>query len=212
MVSGGNLFLGGGGDLDVSAGLDKLFFSNFSSHSHLLYIPIALPRINNSDWFYSLVTRYSSVPIANIDTLFIDDKIMSLSKYDGIYIGGGNTYRLLDCVVKTGLNFKLCQFLSEGKFVYGGSAGAIIFGKTIATVAKKERQNYRYDIGLNFCNNKSFTCHYKEENFQIYKNISNILKTDLIAIPEDGGVIYNYNHELVCKIGNVVEFKYSFYM
>ena len=133
----GNLFLGGGGGIDDSASLDKLFFSNFSTHSNILYIPVASSKINNSDWFYSLVIKYSNISISNIDTLFIDDKIMSLSKYDGIYIGGGNTYRLLDYVVKTGLNFKLCQFLRSNKFIYGGSASAIIFGKTIATVAKK---------------------------------------------------------------------------
>ena len=209
MISSGNLFLGGGGGIDDSASLDKLFFSNFSTHSNILYIPVASSKINNSDWFYSLVIKYSNISISNIDTLFIDDKIMSLSKYDGIYIGGGNTYRLLDYVVKTGLNFKLCQFLRSNKFIYGGSAGAIIFGKTIATVAKKEKQNYKYDIGLNFCNNKSFICHYKNDDSQVCRGISNNLRTDLIAIPENGGLIYNYNHELVSKIGNVVEFKYS---
>ena len=73
---------------------------------------------------------------------------------------------------------------------------------------KKERQNYKYDIGLNFCNDKSFICHYKNSDFQVCRDISDNLKTDLIAIPENGGLIYNYNHKLVSKIGNIVEFKF----
>ena len=46
--------------------------------------------------------------------------------------GGGNTYKLLDCLKKNGAFEKIRRYLLEDDgIVYGGSAGAIIFGKDL---------------------------------------------------------------------------------
>jgi len=54
-----------------------------------------------------------------------------------IYIGGGNTFKLLKELKESGFDKELLKFIKEGKPVYGGSAGALILGKNILTKMKK---------------------------------------------------------------------------
>ncbi|MEX2460688.1 MAG: Type 1 glutamine amidotransferase-like domain-containing protein [Paenibacillaceae bacterium] len=56
-----------------------------------------------------------------------------LKEYSSIFIGGGNTYKLLHEIRKARFDEVLNSFIDEGGIVYGGSAGAIILGKNIQT-------------------------------------------------------------------------------
>lgn len=204
----GVLFLGGGGDADVSARLDKMFFSNLNESSRILYIPLAWAKVTNNEWFCSLMKRYVDIPKSQIDTLFIDGEINDLDQYDAVYIGGGNTYRLLDYILQHKLDIKLKGFLAQGKYVFGGSAGAIIFGKTLLTV-NEEQHDYLCIDALNLCNGLSFRCHYKEQDYDLCQKILTEVHTPFAAIPENAGLIYDQNQKLISVVGEVTLFSPS---
>lgn len=56
-----------------------------------------------------------------------DELKCDLTDCDIIYFIGGNTYCLLDAVNQSGFRDFAVQFLKNGKSIWGGSAGAIIF-------------------------------------------------------------------------------------
>ncbi|MBI2326162.1 Type 1 glutamine amidotransferase-like domain-containing protein [Candidatus Collierbacteria bacterium] len=57
---------------------------------------------------------------------------------NGIYICGGNTYYLLDQVIKTGFNKFLKKWIEEGKLYIGSSAGSMIVGIDIDLIPSDE--------------------------------------------------------------------------
>ena len=206
-----SLFLGGGGYPEISENFDKEFFELLDKDSRILYIPLAWnhPEIKLSDcyeWF-GLVGLYLSVHKENI--LMYDGNIdYDLTTFDAIYIGGGNTYKLRDRIEKYALARQLRTMLTSEKPIYGGSAGAIVFGEKIATVVE-ERLGYPDYNGLEFCN-FSLKCHYQKEEKEKLQKIANALQTTIYALPEDGGLILDSNFHIIKQIGDVekIEVRY----
>ncbi len=194
MISKGKLFLGGGGGSADSLHLDKKFLSQLPTKK-IIYIPIALgPKENGYescfDWITSTLTKASDdFTEISMWTDLKNKTIKDLEKFSGIYIGGGNTYKLLDHIIKTGFNNLLLEFYNQGGLIYGGSAGAIIMGKTISTVSEENDANYSYDNGLNLLNNRSVLCHFTSEKINSVDNFINQQKGDLVALTERSGLI-----------------------
>lgn len=116
-------------------------------------------------------------------------KETDLKQYDAIYIGGGNTYKLLKTIQETKFDKILTNFYKNGGIIYGGSAGAIICGYDIKTVSEENEINYVYNNGLNLISNSSLICHYQPNlNNKIFKYIKKN-KRQVIAIPEKSGLI-----------------------
>lgn len=200
-----SLFLGGGGDPEVSEKFDKEFFELLNAKSRILYIPLAWnhPKIKLPDcyeWFCGLVGRYLPIPKENI-LMYDGNTDYDLSSFDAIYIGGGNTYKLRDSIEKYAFIEPLKNFLASGKPIYGGSAGAIVFGEKITTVIE-EKLEYPDNNGLKFCN-FSMKCHYQKEEKEKLQKIANTLQTTIFALPEDGGLILDNNFNIIKQIGDV---------
>ena len=90
-----------------------------------------------------------------------------MAAFDSIYIGGGNTFTLLDILHNTNFIKILRQFIDTGRVVYGGSAGAIIFGKDIRTAglgkdADKNTTDLQTFDGLDLVEGFSIQCHYEK--------------------------------------------------
>ena len=130
------IYLSGGGDENQSFSLDKFFFSTMPENGCFLYLPTALRGhplyLTAHAWMASIVRLHKrkDVRFEILDDLSIC-AIEHLKIFDGIYIGGGNTWNLIQEFKKTGFSNVLTQYLETGKGVYGGSAGAIIMGKRI---------------------------------------------------------------------------------
>lgn len=197
------IFLGGGGGADDSVRLDTIFFSKLSSNARILYIPTALEPeryAGASKWFAGVVRLYSKT--INF-VMMTDDNVeqFNLNDFDAVYVGGGNTYKLLDFIISNKLNKKLRAFIESGKLFYGGSAGAIITGKTIKTASAMDpRLNYKYDKGLNWLKGASVSCHWPENE----ASIVNLFKKEpqkIYCIPENCGLLFDINGTLVRKVG-----------
>ncbi len=62
-----------------------------------------------------------------------ENPVAELDKVDGIYMGGGNTFRLLDTLQKTGLLEAIRDKVENGMPYMGASAGINVAGPTIMT-------------------------------------------------------------------------------
>ena len=126
--------------------------------------------------------------LKNVDVGTDLSQIEDLNCYKGIFIGGGNTFKLLKEIKDSNFDKKLKKYLDDGGFIYGGSAGATIFGKTIETAinADKNDVNLKDLSGLNLLNDYNIWCHYDEKN----ADLSNI-KGKTILLYEESGLIFD---------------------
>lgn len=205
----GKLILSGGGDLKVSYNLDEEFFSLLKNNAKILYIPIALKRDRIGfeacyDWFSNVIATHIKNKDIDFSMILEHDPIPDLKNYDCIYIGGGNTFKLLDFIINKQLDKKILDYINSGGIVYGGSAGAIIFGKDIRTVEEENDYNYAHVKGLNCLGDYSLICHYNiGMDDQIMEN-SKKIKGKVLALDESSGIIVSGDSSSI--IGNVIEF------
>lgn len=192
----GCLFLSGGGNEKQSKKLDQLLVSLIPK-KRLLYIPIAMPQDRHSfeECFNWITNTFAGLNFKKIDmwTDLSCKNYEDLNKYGAVYIGGGNTFSLLNDIRKNNFDKLLIKYFKNGGTIYGGSAGAAILGKEIGTAffGKDSDENLvklkRLD-GFNLVNNYSIACHYTindDKNIFGYVNKHNI---EVISLPESTGL------------------------
>jgi len=181
------IFLSGGGDEKDSAQLDKEFASSLKPEGALLYIPVARDvkeYIKCLDWFKSVFEPLWKGEIRMLTDL---GKRKGLSDIGGIYIGGGSTIKLLDETNKTNFRSYLREAQAHDIPIYGGSAGAIVLGKSIKTDPEISNNN-QLAKGLDLLFGYSVVCHYQEKdkdrNTKLAREIG-----PLIVLSEKSGII-----------------------
>ena len=180
------LLLSGGGEPDQVKPLDE-YFANYVKDGKILYIPVAMDKIPYDDcekWFRETYAKYN---LNNIEMCTNLKEINDLNNYKAIFIGGGNTFKLLKEIKESNFDIKLKEYLQNNGFIYGGSAGAIIFGKTIepAIHADKNTVNLKDLNGLNILDDYDVWCHYKETD-----NLKD-LNRKTIVLYEESGILYD---------------------
>jgi len=191
------LFLGGGGGGKDSIELDKKFVASLDLSKPLLYIPIAT---NTAKYPYSgCVVWLSGVlgPLGIKDiVMWVEEDLKTkkkedLSQFSGMYIGGGNTYKLLKELKEFGTLNILLTLAGEGMPIYGGSAGAIILAKTIipAGFLDENKVGLTDFSSLNLVHGFDIWCHYTPSQDEVVKKYmtDNGLEK-VIAIPETAGL------------------------
>ena len=210
----GKIFLSGGGDEKQTFDLDEFFFSQLKFNQKILYIPVALNLTSFKvescyDWFSSIISIHAADKDIDFEICLEENQINDLTKYSAIYMGGGNTYKLLNFIYESGLVNKIPAFIKNNGIVYGGSAGAVVLGSDIRTVSEENDKNYYHHKGLNLLNNKSIICHYEPQlNHKIIKS-SETINSDIIALKEDSGLIYDQEGNLIKIVSDVFEFNKS---
>lgn len=195
------LFLSGGGNEEESYKLDSEFIKRINGK--VLYIPVAINKLkhpypNCLKWFRKTMAQFG---INDIE-MWTDLKSRTqkdLDKFSAVYIGGGNTYDLMATIRKTGFDKLLTVFLKNTGVVYGGSAGAIIFGKDIDTskYSDKNNVNIKNKKGLNLVKGYSIWCHYQSKDDSKIKELIKEKGLSIIAIPECSGIIVNQNIKVI---------------
>jgi dipeptidase E len=159
------LILAGGGDAPDSHPLDALFAGWIGPGGRLLYLPVATgnPAGYRDDLVWvSAIFRPLGVGAIEMWTTLAGRDAGHLTNFDGIYIGGGNTFHLLDLLRRTGFDRLLRDFVAAGGAVYGGSAGAIILGRDIGPAAHIDSNTagVRNTHGLDLLGGYAVWCHY----------------------------------------------------
>lgn len=195
------LFLAGGGSEIDSKQLDDKFVETVKERGGMgiVYIPMAMPSHRFAGalgWFTPIFQN--RVDKIEMWTDFKNKTKNDIAKLGGIYIGGGDTVRLLQALQESGFDNVLAAYIKDGGVVYGGSAGAIILGKDIRTAPETEKDHLDNYSGLNVLEEYSVTCHFKQEETSHYQDISKRIASPIIALSEQSGVrISGANLEIV---------------
>lgn len=209
------LFLGGGGGRIDSSELDKKFVASLDVSKPLLYIPIATntakyPYSGCVDWLLSVLGPLGVTSIV----MWVEEDLKTKTKQDfdqfsGIYIGGGNTYKLLKELKEFGIFDVLLTLAKDGMPIYGGSAGAIIMAKTIipAGFLDENKVGLTDFSALNLVQGYDVWCHYTgKEDYAIRDYMKNFSLDKIIAIPENAGVIVTEEEIKAVGPGKVIIF------
>lgn len=205
------LFLcGGGSGKQIVYALNK-FSALLDKTKPILYIPLAFKNSNYdscSKWFEEEIKLIG----LNHFEMVRSSKELSkkdFNKYCALFIGGGNTYKLLK-ELKENSNFeKIDEYLKNNGIIFGGSAGAIIFGKDINSCLIEDNNivNLNDCAGFNYLNDYSILCHLNKANFKKNKDylIDYSIKNKTIYLPEEDVIIVtNKKIEFVGKSKYVI--------
>lgn len=119
----------------------------------------------------------------------------------GIYIGGGDTGKLLRELHSSGFEDYVRKAVRHGVPLYGGSSGAIILGENIRTAPEAKDLDVSESSGLKITHGYSIVCHYNERKKPAMRQLTQKFSHGIIAIPEkaggylSGNVLTNYGTE-----------------
>ena len=192
------LLLNGGGNTKELE-LPMSIVNEIMDHNKkILYVPLAMDEI---DFSYDDCYKWFQKQVINVDVKGIDmprsfEQFASLdfNNYSAIFIGGGNTYKLLKGIKDNGIFEKINDYLNNDGIVIGCSAGAIIFGYDINSCLAMDRNdvNLTDTKGFDKINGKSIFAHYtNSKTEEIHKKYTDYLieysttNEIVIALPEE---------------------------
>lgn len=193
------LILSGGGDPEQVVPIDEYYASLLDLSKPVLYIPIAMEASTYTydeclSWFTETYKPYG-IEKAELCTDLSSAQIDG--RYNSVFIGGGNTFKLLKAIKESPFEAQIKTFLENGGIVYGGSAGAIIFGETIETArlggSSDENNVGLADLsGMNLCGDHDIFCHYTDEDtvpegygrplYLLYEDSGIVIDSDVTAL------------------------------
>lgn len=207
------LLLCGGGSGEQTIEANKKFDEIINHNKPLLYVPLAMdenkhPYDGCLEW---ITGELSNINIPSIEMVRTFEELASkdYNNYCAIFIGGGNTYKLLKGIKNSGAFNKIKEYIENGGIVYGGSAGAIIFGYDINSCLAMDANDVNLDDtkGFNVINGKSIFAHYTNEHtkeahikFKSYLSNYSLNNEDVIALPEEDTIFINGDE--ITIIGN----------
>lgn len=191
-----NLFINGGGSSDKAYEAYLKFSSLLDKNKQLLYIPLAMDEEYESydECFKWINEELNKFEITNIHMVRSFEELVGIdyNAYSGIFIGGGNTFKLLKGLKESGAFLDIKNYLENGGCVFGGSAGAIIFGKDLFACKLDDYNdvNLLDTDGFNFLFDYSILCHYtnrdSEHDLTNTRYLTNISETrKCVALPEE---------------------------
>jgi dipeptidase E len=199
----GLILLSGGGDSKQSNRIDEYLRNTIIpvDSSRCLYIPLALKNDFYLDGLRWFTDQYNYLNQVDMVTNKSEALNYMKNSYDLIYIGGGNTGKLLYEITLYHLDQFILDHIKSGGVVYGGSAGAIIFGKTITVAPKDEFESTKDNHGLNLLGNNSIVPHFNGTFSQHHIKEAKKYNSGLIGISESSGLVFR-DGEVIKKINS----------
>lgn len=159
-----------------------------------------------SEWIQQ---ELSKVDISSIEMVRSFEELASkdLQHYAALFIGGGNTYKLLLGLKQSGAFNNIKDYINNNGIVIGGSAGAVIFGYDINIITSMDPNDVHLTdtLGFDALSGISIFPHYtnKKSNFSEKENEERLNKFtnsiihfsqsvgEVIAIPEEDAIYVN---------------------
>lgn len=202
------LILCGGGSGKQNYYANQKLNEIINHHKPLLYIPLAMDEITHPyDSCYEWIKKeLSQVDLVGIDMVRSFEELAKkqFDSYAALFIGGGNTYKLLKGIKDNGIFPKIESYLSEGGIILGSSAGATIFGYDINVLSSMDPNDVKLSdtSGFNVLDGVSIFPHYTnnklelsiDENRNRHRKFTNAIIDysraigDVIAIPEEDAI------------------------
>lgn len=208
------LLLSGGGSGKQTELTNKKLNEIIDHSKPVLYIPLAMDESEHSydscyEWIKGELS-FIDIPFIEMVRTFDELKDKKLFNYSCIFIGGGNTYKLLKGIKENGIFERLREYINSNGIVIGGSAGAVIFGKDIDIIACMDEKIVELadTSGFNCVKGLSIMPHYtnkrskftEKENEERHIRFTNFMKEfskvkgDVIAIPEEDTIYVDDNN------------------
>lgn len=194
------VFLSGGGDGRQSFEAYKRLNEVIDHSKPCLYIPLAMEQEKYADCYEWIKDELKNVDVPYIEMVKNADELAAknLNDFGVLFIGGGNTFKLLNDLKVSGAFEKIKEYLNSEGVIFGGSAGAIIFGKDLEACRLDDENKVNLDEtnGFDILNGVSILCHYTnrtvekdEKNKQYLLGISKHGK--VMALPEEVTLFVN---------------------
>ena len=196
------IFLNGGGDGDQTIEANKRLNDVIDHEKPLLYIPLAMESEMYPSCLEWIKGELREVDITGIEMVTSAQEITDkdLSQYCAIFIGGGNTFKLLYELKISGSFEKIKAYIDNDGIVFGGSAGAIIFGESLESciVDDTNEVGLKDITGFDVLNGISLLCHYtnrseKKDNESKQYLLELSKQRKVIALPEEDTLFINGN-------------------
>ena len=167
------LFLNGGGSgTQITSAIERM--NEIIDHNKpLLYVPLAMdedeyPYDGCHEWISSQLANVS-IPSIDMVRTFEELANKNYNDYSAIFIGGGNTYKLLKGLKESDAFKKIQEYIINDGIVFGGSAGSVIFGKDINIVASMDSNDVDLNdtAGFNTINGVSIFPHYTNKKSKL---------------------------------------------
>lgn len=187
----------GGGTERDSVLIDKYFAKWITGGGTLLYLPIALGWPSGdyekaTQWLRSVL---EPLGIRKIETWtdLDDHRAEELDAVAALYIGGGNTYGLLQQLRRSGFDAAIRQFALGGRPVYGGSAGAAILGRDIDTVRHLDENVVQISdtTGLDLLSGMSVWVHYRQAEKEMVESFVSRSSGGIVVLSEQAAVVFD---------------------
>ena len=196
------LYLSGGGYGKQSEDIDRLFSKNIDKTKPVLYIPIAMdtnkhPYPECLEWIKNNFKKYNVKDFV----MWTEKELYSaqeknISDFGGIYIGGGNTFYLSNHMRSSGFWNLLEMAVEKDLNIYGSSAGAAIFSKTIIPAFSADKNDVSLEDfnGMNCIYQYHFWAHYNQAYDQIISEFDKKYKLNkIVGVPEDAALFISNN-------------------
>ena len=129
-----------------------------------LYIPLAMEEEKYDSCYEWITGELSNVDIPGIEMTRSAEELSrkNLEGYSFLFIGGGNTFKLLYDIKRVNMFEPIRKYLQNGGVAFGGSAGAIIFGEDLESCALDDDNDVglKSTEGFDVLNGISFLCHF----------------------------------------------------
>ena len=194
------VFLCGGGAGEQTIEANKRLNEVIDHTKPCLYIPLAMERELYDSCYEWITGELAEVQLPYIEMVRSGSELSekNFSDYSVIFIGGGNTYKLLKELKECGAFKKLRTYLEQGGVAFGGSAGAIIFGEDLeaCNLDDPNEVGLTDTAGMDVLNGVSLLCHFtsreKEEDERSKEYLLGISKhRRVLALPEEVTLFVN---------------------
>lgn len=186
----GTIYLGGGGSPDDEL---PVWTDMLQGAPRILYWPFALSgdMLKGADaWLRGNLTgKWPSVHLSTWTTLN-GHSPEELAHFDMLFVGGGNTFDLLEHVMCHGFADPVRRFVANGGIFYGGSAGAILASDNIGIAgAHDENENGLTELdGLGLISGATVLPHYGPDEEATGHLWSQQHGVTVLCIPERSGI------------------------
>ena len=187
-----HVVVGGGGSAEAEANVLAAFARGMRQNPRVLYLPWA--QTDPSSPALEAWAR-STLGAHGIEHVECSKRVVptTLDGFDGVFLGGGNTYLLSSRLRSTAMGDRLSRALRDGLVGYGGSAGAIVLGAHIGTCAHLDRNEVGATdfSGLDLFAGRVIWCHAQPGDRAAIRRFAADTRREVLVLSEDAGFAFD---------------------
>lgn len=180
------IVLNGGSYYPDSKEVDEFWISKISKGDIVAFIPAATTRSKDT-YFEFFRTKMEVYGLTNLISIDLYSEWKSIHDANAIYIAGGNTFKLIDIMRKSGFSDFLLKNWTK-LILIGNSAGAVVLGRDIRTANDSDHIEATQASGLGLVD-FSICPHYSEDKRARLESKSILLQHRVVGIPEQSAIV-----------------------